>query len=425
MSANKKLLIIDVAALSKPIESLGMEFRYARSIFPALTSPVQGSFRTASQVGEHGIVANGMYFRQLGKVMFWEQSSRLVQGERIWSQFRRRGGSVAMLFWQQSFGEDVDVLLSPAPIHKHHGGMIEDCYSKPAGLYRRLCKIIGKPFKLRHYWGPMASEKSGEWISLATAAILQEEDLSPDLCFTYLPTLDYALQRHGPDSPAADKAHAALEEQLAYLLKVAQQQSYDVVIFGDYRIVPVSEAIFPNRILADADLFKTRSVKDKLYPDFLHSKAFAVVDHQIAHVYIQDESDIDAVRDIFLQLPGVADVMDVEAQREAGIFHRNSGELLLLAEAGTWFAYPWWKDDRNKPDYASHVDIHNKPGYDPCELFWGWPPGSVSRDTSKVRGSHGMAGDENKVVWSATIRFSRPIDTIPDLARAVRDWLEQ
>ena len=96
-------------------------------------------------------------------------TSALVAGERIWEGFRRRGGTVAMLFWQQSLGEAVDAVLSPAPIHKHHGGMIEDCYCRPAGLYGRLCDAVGGRFKLRHYWGPFASTKAGDWIAAATA----------------------------------------------------------------------------------------------------------------------------------------------------------------------------------------------------------------------------------------------------------------
>ncbi|MGB2822597.1 MAG: alkaline phosphatase family protein, partial [Phycisphaerae bacterium] len=170
----EKLLIIDVAALGYDLlvrhgatEIAGLAFHPAETVFPALTCTAQASFRTAGPPGEHGMVANGLFFRELRKPMFWEQSARLVAGERIWSAFRRRGGRVGMLFWQQSLGEDVDVLLSPAPIHRHHGGMIQDCYSRPDWLYRRLCDDMGSPFKLQHYWGPMASYKAGDWIAQA------------------------------------------------------------------------------------------------------------------------------------------------------------------------------------------------------------------------------------------------------------------
>ena len=423
-STQKKLLVIDVAALSEPIATLGLNFRLASCVFPALTCPVQASFRTAKSPAEHGMVANGLYFRRLGKVMFWEQSARLVAGERIWSALRRRGGKVAMLFWQQSLGEDVDIVLSPAPIHKHHGGMIEDCYCQPADLYRRLCLAVGRRFRLRHYWGPMASWKSGQWIAEATAALLRDGELAPELCLTYLPSLDYDLQRHGPASPAAVKARSALAAQLALLMEAARQRSYEVVIFGDYRIQPVGRAVFPNRALAEAGLFKTRPVRGMLYPDFHASRAFAVADHQVAHVYVTEESEASA-RNVLSQLPGVEEVMDRDAQRDAGVAHPNGGELLLVAEPGTWFAYSWWDHRHQEPDYAAHVDIHNKPGYDPCELFWGWPPGAVSRDAGRIRGSHGLAGPGNEVAWASTIEFDRQIGSIIDLARATRAWLDE
>ena len=54
---------------------------------------------------------------------------------------------------------------------------------------------------------------------------------------------------------------------------------------------------------------------------------------------------------------------------------------LLPAKRGAWCEYKWWTDDREAPDFASHVDIHNKPGFDPKELFF------FNRGT--VRGTHG------------------------------------
>jgi len=418
------LLVIDVAALGEPVEVPGLEFRSARCVFPALTCPVQASFRTAKRPAEHGMVANGLYFRRLGKVMFWEQSARLVAGERIWSALRRRGGKAAMLFWQQSLGENVDIVLSPAPIHKHHGGIIEDCYCRPADLYPRLCRAVGRRFRLRQYWGPMASWKSGQWIAEATAALLRDDKLAPELCLTYLPSLDYDFQRHGPGSRAAAKARSALATQLALLVETARQRSYEVIIFGDCRIQPVRRAVFPNRVLAEAGLFKTRPVRDMLYPDFHASRAFAVADHQVAHVYVAAGEE-EAAREAFSQLPGITEIMDFDAQRAAGVAHANGGELLLVAEPGTWFAYPWWSDRHQEPDYAAHVDIHNKPGYDPCELFWGWPPGAVGRDAGRIRGSHGRAGQGDEVAWASTIDFDRQVGSIIDLARATRAWLEE
>jgi len=422
---HRKLLVVDVAALSEAFEWKNLSFHTARSVLPAVTCTVQASFRTASWPGEHGMIANGLYRRDLRKVMFWEQSAALVAGERIWSGMRPRGRKVAMLFWQQSLGEDADIILSPAPIHKHHGGMIQDCYGQPEGLYRHLCRKVGKPFKLRHYWGPMASPRVGEWIAQATAAVLGDPDLGPDLCLTYLPTLDYDLQRHRPDHPKVRIARSHLQYQLRELLEAGRQAGYETLIFGDYRITPVERAAFPNRILAEAGLLRTRPLKGMLYPDLYASRAFAMVDHQVAHVYIPHADEVKAIGDLLRQVPGVAEVMDTQAQRAARVNHPNAGDLLLQAQPGTWFAYPWWRRRSERPDYAGHVDIHNKPGYDPCELFWGWPPGSVGRDPAKVRGSHGLAGADASIVWGATMDLPGPINDLVDLAAAVRKWLDE
>ncbi|HUU21669.1 MAG TPA: alkaline phosphatase family protein, partial [Phycisphaerae bacterium] len=400
---HRKLLVVDVAALSEPFDWKNLSFQTAQTVLPAVTCTVQASFRTAAWPDGHGMIANGLFHRDLRKVMFWEQSARLVAGERIWSGLRGRGGKVAMLFWQQSLGEDADVVLSPAPIHKHHGGMIQDCYGQPDGLYGHLCRKVGKPFSLRHYWGPMASHKAGDWIAKATAAVLADRDLAPNLCLTYLPTLDYDLQRHPPDAAKVQIARSALENQLRELLVAGRREGYETLIFGDYRIGPVDRAAMPNRILAEAGLLKMRPVKDMLYPDLYASRAFAMVDHQVAHVYVPDPAHIGPTRDLLSQMPGVGEVMDKEAQRAAHVAHPNAGELLLQAEPGTWFAYPWWSRPREAPDYAAHVDIHSKPGYDPCELLWGWPPGSIGRDPGRICGSHGLAGPDNRVVWGATM----------------------
>jgi len=419
-----KLLIVDTAALSQEWEWGDLTFRAVETVFPALTCTVQASFRTASAPASHGMVSNGVYLRQLARPMFWEQPANLVAGKRIWHDLRACGGKVAMLFWQQSMGEEADIVLTPAPIHKHHGGMIMDCSDRPAGLYDRLCRQIGKPFNLRHYWGPMARPAVGNWIIDATLAVLREESLAPDLCLTYLPTLDYDLQRHDPTGPRARAALNVLERQLARLLNAAREMGYEVLVFGDYAIRPVTGAVFPNRALAEAGLFKTRSVRDMLYPDLPGSRAFAMVDHQIAHVYVADRGDIEPTRDALSRLPGVEELMDRPRRRDFGIDHANSGELVAVAAADRWFAYPWWHEKRQAPDYAGHVDIHNKPGYDPCELRWGWPPGSVSRDTSRIRGSHGRAGSANTVTWAASIDLGG-VRSLLELSAATREWLNE
>jgi predicted AlkP superfamily pyrophosphatase or phosphodiesterase len=421
----KKLLIIQVAGLNVPLDIEGLQFEKIGSVFPAVTCTVQASFRTASAPSRHGMVANGFFSRLLRRPFFWEQSARLVEGERIWDDFRVKGGRVGMLFWQQSLGESIDLVLSPAPIHKHGGGMIQGCYSRPADLYRNLCLRIGRSFKLHRYWGPMASSKTGDWIAAAAAAVIADPEIAPDLCLTYLPTLDYSLQRENPiDGKSVAHAFRMLRNQISLIRQSADAFGYELLIFGDYSVAPVECAALPNLALKNAGLMSVREMKGMQYPDFYGSRAFAMVDHEIAHVFIADRNDTDRVREVLSGAPGIGEIIDANGMAEIGIDHENSGELILVAREGSWLAYPWWQRSCEAPDYAAHVDIHNKPGYDPCELFFGWPPGTISRNMDRVRGSHGRAGKGRDTVWGSTISSLGRPGTIIALAQAVKRWLD-
>lgn len=420
---SKKLLVVQVAALGWDLVKDLPGFRSAEAFFPAVTCTAQAGFRTASPPRAHGMVSNGVRLPDLRKILFWEQSSALVQGERIWSQFRARGRKVGMIFWQQSLGDaELDLVFSPAPIHKHEGGMIQDCYAKPEGLSPLLTRHIGRPFNLMHYWGPVASWKSSGWIADATCEILREPRFAPDLLFSYLPHLDYDLQRHGPGSPQARESLDFTLKCIERLKAEAQHRGYDWLFYGDYAIQPVSGAVFPNRRLREAGLLETRQIKRMLYADLFASPAFAMVDHQIAHVYTRDPRATDAARETLAALPGIESVLGREEQEVLGLDHPRCGDLLLIAKPGQWFAYPWWTEKKQAPDFATHVDIHNKPGYDPCELFFGWPPPSVSMDTARIRGSHGRPGDS--VAWSTSLDFAAEPGTMLDVARFTKAWLD-
>ncbi|MFH1499641.1 MAG: nucleotide pyrophosphatase/phosphodiesterase family protein [Verrucomicrobiota bacterium] len=427
--AAKKLLLIQVAALGHDFLQnhlsggtwQGLTFHPLEPIFPAVTCAAQASFRTAAPPSKHGMVSNGVFLRDLRKAAFWEQSAALVSGERIWESFRHSGKSVALLFWQQSLGEKVDYLVSPAPIHKHHGGMIQDCYSRPAELYARLRKTSGGKFKLQHYWGPFTSLKGTQWIALATRTLLEAPDLAPDLCLTYLPHLDYSLQKYGPDHPRSKKALTELLAELESLLTAAGNCGYQVLIFGDYAIGPVSQAAFPNKILREAGFLTVRTVGGHWYPDLYRSRAFAMVDHEMAHVYIPEPADLEPVREALKDQPGIGQVLNRSEQENFAVAHPRSGELLLIASPGCWLAYPWWDGKRQAPDYARHVDIHQKPGYDPCELFFGWS--GVSQDASRIRGSHGRPGPDRLSCWAATFDLDSQPGTLLELSAAIRSHL--
>lgn len=421
----KKLLVVDLAALGWNLVSHLPEFRPAQAVFPAITCTAQASFRTAALPQQHGLVANGLFFKDLTKVLFWEQSARLVEGPRIWDDFRARGGKVGLMFWQQSMGEAVDFIATPAPIHKHSGGMIQSCYTKPAALETRLNEAIGRPFNLMNYWGPLANHKSSDWIVDAIVATMGTPEFAPDLLLTYIPHLDYDLQRHGPASPEAAKALDVVLGYLTRLKAACADFGYDWIFVGDYAIEPVKRgAVFPNRALRETGLFRVRDIRDMAYTDFFTSEAFAIVDHQVAHVHCRDAASIAAAREVLAKLEGVAEVLDRDAQAARGLAHPRGGELVLVAESGAWFAYPWFEKGE-APDYAGHVDIHNKPGYDPCELFFGWPPGSVSFDTRRIHGTHGLASPGLEIAWNSSLSFDTPPRSFLELAEATRAWMRR
>jgi predicted AlkP superfamily pyrophosphatase or phosphodiesterase len=420
----QKLLVIQLAALGWNVAERLPGFRPAETFFPALTCPFQASLRTGFTAGEHGLIANGLFFPELTKVLFWEQSHTLVQGPRLWDGFRERGGKVGLMFWQQSMGERADLVVTPAPIHKHSGGMIQSCYTQPARLERWLNEQIGRPFNLMNYWGPLANHKSSDWIVEAICAVVQSPQYAPDVLFAYIPHLDYDLQRYGPDSSEARRALDFVIGYLARVRKACETAGWDWIFVGDYAIEPVTRgAVFPNRALREAGLFVTREIKGMDYTDFFSSRAFAVVDHQVANVHCKDAASRDAAADVLAKLPGVAEVLDRKGQERLGIAGRHTGELFLVAEQGAWFAYPWFEKSR-APDYATHVDIHNKPGYDPCELFFGWPPLSVSFDTSKIRGAHGRVGAGYEVGWNSSLAFEAEPKSVMDLTARVRSWMD-
>ncbi len=395
----------------------GLRFQPAESVYPAVTCTAQATLRTGLTPREHGMTSNGYYSRDLEKPAFWEQSSRLVQGRRIWEDAREAGATVGMFFFQQSFGECVDALLSPAPIHKHGGGMIMAVYGQPEGASEMLERQFGS-FPLWQYWGPFASPKVGDKVLGRFLAMQERYDL--DISFLYLPTLDYEAQRFGERGARCDRAFARFQNELEQLAALAKAQGAALTVLGEYAIADVTQPpVFPNRTLRRAGLFRTRSVRGRAYPDFAASKAFAMVDHEIAHVYIRDPDDVDFVQDTLLETGDY----EQAAARTAGApwAHPSAGELLLLAKPGSWCAYPWWNARSEVPDWAAHIDIHNKPGYDPCELFFDRKipiPPSTCQDAARILGSHGRV----RPVAVASTAFT-PADTYLQTVHRLRDTL--
>ena len=424
MTSGDKLLIIEVAALGWDVvnrfrqvfDGLPVTFHPLELPFPAVTCTSQATLRTGQAPEEHGMICNGIFDRRLRKTFFWEQSACLADKRRIWTDFRRRGGTVGQLCIQQSLGDDVDLVLSPAPIHKHHGGMIQDCYTLPRSLYADLVGAVGRRFNLFHYWGPFASHKSTRWITSATEAVLERAD-APDLLLTYLPHLDYGLQKHGPrNEKRLRTAVCVIADSLRRLLRAAEERGYRSIVWGDYAIEAATRVVHPNRALRESGLFAVRPVRRMEYPDLFSSRAVALTDHQVAHVFVPNPGDIPEAQRVLSKLAGVERVFVPNRP-----VHANYGDLVLRAAPGAWFSYKWWAEDRRAPDYATHVDIHNKIGFDPCELFTGLNPMRVSLDDRKVQGTHGRASAP--AAFAATFGFDEPPSTLLQLSQAIEAML--
>ncbi|MHC4959703.1 MAG: alkaline phosphatase family protein [Planctomycetota bacterium] len=322
---------------------------------PAVTSTCQATMLTGLPPSGHGIVANGWYHRELDEVMFWRQSNRLIAGPRPWDGIEDR---TAVLFWWFNMATGPAVTITPRPAYPADGRKIPDIHATPPGLAGELQQRHGA-FPLFKFWGPLANIESTRWIATAAIDVLQRFD--PQLAFVYLPHLDYDLQRLGPDDPGIAAQVRAVDAEAGRILDAADGRR--VLVVSEYGITAVGGAIHPNRILREAGLLR---VIDKTHVgeliDTAGSTAFAVCDHQLAHVYTSDES---AARRALEGVSGI-EILD---RAQAGLDHVRSGELVLLSAPDRWFAYPYWLDEAKAPDFAPTVDIHRKPGYDPVELF--------------------------------------------------------
>lgn len=371
----KRTVVLNVVGLTRRLiggrapnlQKLAANCASIKAIAPAVTCTMQSTFLTGKMPSEHGIVGNGWYFRDLSEVWFWRQSNRLVQSEKIWDVARRRDPSFtcANMFWWYNMVTDVDWALTPRPIYCADGVKIPDCYSIPSDLRDRFNKEFGQ-FPLFKFWGPATSIESSGWIAKAAMAV--EEMFHPILNLVYLPHLDYVLQKLGPDG-AVEKDLAEIDSLCGRLIDFFQERGCRIIVLSEYGITPVNDAIHPNRVLREAGYLAVKDDLDREYLDPGQSRAFAVADHQVAHIYVSDKKDVPAVKKLFEGIPGIEHVLDEEGKSTYGLNHERSGELVLISRSDSWFTYYFWLDDRKAPDYARTVNIHAKPGYDPCELF--------------------------------------------------------
>ena len=388
-----------------------------RPAFPAVTCTAQSSYLTGLTPAEHGIVGNGWYDRDLAEIHFWKQSNHLVRGEKLWDKLRARDPSFtcAQLFWWYNMHAAVDWSITPRPLYPADGRKIFDIHTGPLTLRPEIKKDLGE-FPFPSFWGPAAGIESSRWI--AAAAHWIEEKHQPTLNLVYLPHLDYNLQRLGPRDPKIADDLRLIDDIAGELIDFFHARDVQVAVLSEYGITEVDAPVHLNRVLRRHGWL---SIKDELGLETLDcggSRAFAVADHQVAHIYLNDPAIESQVRAAIEAEPGVERVLDAAAQKELGMRHARAGDLVAIAKPCSWFTYYYWLDDAVAPDFARTIDIHRKAGYDPAELFLDpklrWPKLRIAAfllrkklglrgllnviplDATLVRGSHGrIPEDEN------------------------------
>jgi predicted AlkP superfamily pyrophosphatase or phosphodiesterase len=372
-----RTVVINVVGLTRAVLDASQHMRAfaaagsvsaIKPAFPAVTCTAQSTYLTGLTPAQHGIVGNGWYDRTLSEVQFWKQSNKLVAGEKVWESLRQRepGFTCAKLFWWYNMYSSADWSITPRPMYPADGRKIFDIYTQPGSIRPDIKQDLGE-FPFPSFWGPLAGIKSSQWITESAKWIEQRHQ--PTLNLIYLPHLDYNLQRLGPNHPEVTKDIAQIDAVVGDLISFFKSRSVQVVLLSEYGITEVSRPVHLNRVFRERGWVTVREELGLELLDCGASRAFAVADHQVAHIYVNAPSILNEVRAVVEKQAGVETVLDRTAQASWGINHPRSGDLVAVADAQSWFTYYYWQDDQRAPDFARCVDIHRKPGYDPVELF--------------------------------------------------------
>jgi len=350
--------------------------------FPAVTCTAQSNYLTGKTPAEHGIVGNGWFNRELAEVHFWKQSNHIVGADKIWDRmrFEHPAFTCANCFWWFNMYSCADYSITPRPMYPADGRKFFDIYAWPYSIRGDIKKDLGE-FPFFGFWGPAAGVRSPSgsadcatrWI--AESAKWIENKYSPTLNLIYLPHLDYNLQRHGTyDAPGNLNPKIfpdlrAIDAIAGDLLDYFARRGVQAILLSEYGITNVDTPIHLNRLFREQGWL---TVKEELGREILDagaSKVFAVADHQVAHIYVNDPQLMQPVHDLVGALAGVERVSFRGRKSDATFWHSRAGQIVAVAKANAWFTYYYWLDDACAPDFARTVDIHRKPGYDPVELF--------------------------------------------------------
>ncbi|MFD2245410.1 alkaline phosphatase family protein [Pontibacter ruber] len=337
-------------------------------VVPAVTCTAQATYLTGKLPEEHGIVGNGWYFKDECEIRFWRQSNRLVQAPKVWEVAKAAdpGFTCSNMCWWYNMYSSADYTLTPRPQYLADGCQLPDCYTYPAGLRDMLQQRLNT-FPLCSYWGPKTSIESSRWI--AEASKITDDLYNPTLTLIYLPHLDYNLQRLGPSDPRIATDLQEIDALCADLISFYEARSAQVIVLSEYSISDVNNPVHLNRVLRKSGYLAVREERGTELLDAGISRAFAVADHQVAHIYVKDKAELAEVKRLLEQVPGVEEVLDGDERNKYSLAHDRCGDLVAIADTNSWFTYYYWLDDIKAPDFARTVEIHKKPGYDPAELF--------------------------------------------------------
>jgi predicted AlkP superfamily pyrophosphatase or phosphodiesterase len=376
---------------------------------------------------DHGVVGNGWYHRDTQEVRFWQQAASLIQAPKFYDEFE-----TAKMFWWFNQSSGARYSATPKPHYGCDGSKVFDIIDQTGC---QLTETLG-PFPFFSFWGPSAGLPSSRWIAEASAKVVREKQ--PQLSLVYLPHLDYDFQRQSSHDPARV---AEVDACAGTVIDAAQAIGATTIAISEYGLVPVSKPVHINRVLRGLGWLQVRDgpFGEMLIPG--QCKAFAVSDHQLAHVYVNDRTLIPEVRRQLESIDGIAAVLtpgDIELD------HPRSGELIALSDTDAWFTYYYWLDDARAPDFARTVDIHRKPGYDPCELLITSKVRAMARvaqkklgfrykmdvipiDAGLVKGSHGVHppnDDDGPLIVGPSDGIELP-DDMRGFARYVRQVLSR
>lgn len=373
----KKTVVINIVGLTQRLIGSHTPFiqafmdRGASStiipVLPAVTCTAQTTYLTGLSPSDHGIVGNGWYFKEECEVKFWRQSNKLVQSESIWEKLKKtdKNFTCANLFWWYNMYSEADYSVTPRPNYLADGRKIPDVYSKPPELRDTLQEKLGT-FPLFHFWGPRTSIKSTQWI--ADSALHTDALYDPTLTLIYLPHLDYNLQRFGIDFVKIKKDLIEIDTVVKQLVSYYEKQDANIILVSEYGITNVDNPIHLNRLFRSNGYLQIRVERGLELLDAGASKAFAVADHQIAHIYLNDLTLKDEIKELLGGIAGIEKILSGDDLKKFNLDHDRSGDLVVIADKKSWFTYYYWLDDKKAPDFARMVDIHKKPGYDPVEM---------------------------------------------------------